>query len=428
MKPRTPLAIAVALVSVCLVLATGPTFARTSPTTSRTTSTTRATTSTAFAFKTSGYGTKVTGGRLPAGSSTTGYDVIGCTNKAGRMRTNNVAEATVPGLGEVSGVRTRVWTTSRHGVVASHSAHAIAAITIARSDFGSLSIGAVTSTSTAYHDSSGFHAKTSTHVGDLVFTPASGPDQVFALPTPDHPLTIPGLVTVYAGQHTTHENASGADADAYALRVEVLATGTSVRVAHSRAGLFSGVTGGVFGGHAAATHVVTAGGDIVASGPNPLLGITCQGTHGRTREKSLASLDLGGQLVVEGADSRVRGTQRADEADGMTRAAVARVSLGGGQVVIDGIVGKASVVRMGHHVRTSARGTRLASISVNGREQAFPKSGVLEIPGLVKLERAVVTRSPRGVSVIGLRITLLDGSGAVVDLAEARLRIRPTGA
>jgi hypothetical protein len=65
---------------------------------------------------------------------------------------------------------------------------------------------------------------------------------------------------------------------------------------------------------------------------------------------------------------------------------------------------------------------------VNGREQAFPKSGVLKIPGLVKLERAVVTRSPRGISVIGLRITLLDGSGAVVDLAEARLRIRPTGA
>jgi hypothetical protein len=27
--------------------------------------------------------------------------------------------------------------------------------------------------------------------------------------------------------------------------------------------------------------------------------------------------------------------------------------------------------------------------------------------------------------VIGLRITLLDGSGAVIDLAEAKLRIRP---
>jgi hypothetical protein len=50
---------------------------------------------------------------------------------------------------------------------------------------------------------------------------------------------------------------------------------------------------------------------------------------------------------------------------------------------------------------------------------------VLEIPGIAKLERGVVTRTHNSISVIGLRITLLDGSGAVVNLAEAKLRIRP---
>jgi hypothetical protein len=108
MKHRT--ALAVALVPLCAGLAFGasPTYAGTS------------TKSTSFALKASGYGTKVKGGQIPAGSSTTGYQVIGCTNKAGESRTNNVAEATVPGLGQASGIKTQLWTTSRNGVVASH--------------------------------------------------------------------------------------------------------------------------------------------------------------------------------------------------------------------------------------------------------------------------------------------------------------------
>jgi len=82
------------------------------------------------------------------------------------------------------------------------------------------------------------------------------------------------------------------------------------------------------------------------------------------------------------------------------------------------------VVRHGHEVLRSARGTRLAGVTVGGQKQIFPKSGVLEIPGVVKLERAVVERSGNGICVIGLRITLLDGSGAVVNLAEATLHVR----
>ena len=413
MKHRT--ALAVALVPLCAGLAfgAGPTYAGASAT------------STSFAFKTSGYGTKIKGGQIPAGSSTTGYQVIGCTNQAGRSRTNNVAEATLPGLGTASGVRTRVWTTSSDGVVASHSTHEIAQLTVAQSGLGSLSIRAITSRATAYHDASGFHTRVATHVGDLVFTPPDGPEQSVPLPTPDQPITVPGLATVYAGLHRTNHSGDGATADGYALRVEVLATGTSVRVAHSHAELYGGLTGGVFGGHAAATRVVTAAGDIVKSGPNPLTLLPCQGTYGHTRQKSLASVDLGGQLVVTGANASTRGVQGARRADGTARAEVARVSLGDGQVVIDGIVGKASVVRTGHHVVRSAKGTRLASITVDGQERTFPKTGVLEIPGVVKLERAVVDRTRTGISVIGLRITVLDGSGAVVNLAEAKLHVGP---
>ena len=64
---------------------------------------------------------------------------------------------------------------------------------------------------------------------------------------------------------------------------------------------------------------------------------------------------------------------------------------------------------------------------VAGREVAMPESGVLTVPGLVRLEKKVVSRKTNGISVVGLRLTLLDGSGAVVDLARANLQVSSSG-
>jgi hypothetical protein len=415
MNHRRIIATAMAPLCAGLALTAGPSYAGHN-------TTHQSSKDTSFAFKTSGFGTRIIGGQLPVGSATTGYKAIGCTNQAGRTRTNNVAEATLPGLGKAMGIKTHVWTTSRHGVVAAHSLHRIGRVALIQSVLGSLSINAITARATAYHDASGFHATTTTHLGGLSFTPPVGPSESFPLPTPDQPLTIPGLATIYAGKHVTRQSHTGSLADAYALRVDVIPTGTSIRVAHSHAELNSGMTGGVFKGHSAATHVVTALGDIVKSGPNPLTTMPCQGTYGQPRQKSLASVDLGGQLVVKGASSREQGNQHGTRAWGTSRAEVARVSLGG-QLVIDGIVGKVSVSRDGAHLKRSAQGTLLGSVTVAGQKQTFPKTGVLEIPGIAKLERGVVSRTHGGISVIGLRITLLDGSGAVVDLGEASLKI-----
>jgi hypothetical protein len=396
-----------------LVLATCPGFAR--PGTTR---------STTYAFKSTGYGTRIVGGQLPAGSDTTGYQVIGCTNQAGKHKQNNVAAATVPGLGTVSGIRTRDWTSAQRGVVASHSTHSIADITLADSSVGSLEIDAITSTARSYHDADGFHSLTSTQIGGITFTPPVGQPQTFPAPTPDQPVAIPGLATIYAGKSRTSHNSHDSSADAFALRVDVVPTGTSVRVAHSHSELHDGMTTGIFGGHSAATHVVTAAGDIAKSGPNPLSVMPCQGTYGKVHAKSLARLDLGGQLIVRGASSGESATQDQHGAHGYEKAEIARLDLGGGQLVVTGIVGKASVQRTPHGVVKSVRGTELGTVTANGQVQKFPPTGVLEIPGVAKLERRVVTRSRSGLKVTALRVTLLDGSGAVIDLGEASMRVR----
>lgn len=379
---------------------------------------------TPFAFSGSGYGSRVLGGQVPAGSDTTAYQAVGCTDRAGVDRTNDVADATVPGLGTLSGARTRVWTTQRRGITASHSSHRIVNLTLASSGLGSLSIDAITSRSTAYHDRSGFHTATSTTIGTITFTPPTGPEQTFPAPTPDQPLEIPGLASLHVGRHLSRHDAHGAKAEAVALRIDVIPTATSVGVAHTRAELHSGLTFGIFRGHSNATRVVHALDDLAHSGPNPLTLMPCQGTYGRVHRKALAHANIGGQLVVHGLSSQVSADQTARSAHGSERAAIARINLGKGQLVVDGIVGKATLRHTDAGLVRSTRGTRIGTITANGQRQVFPRTGVLEIPGLARLERRLVTKSASGVKVVALRVTLLDGSGAVIDLGEAQLQIR----
>jgi hypothetical protein len=414
MSPRSTVLAALVALTTGMAVATGPGYARTA-----------STRGTDFAFHGSGFGSRLAGGQLPAGSSTTAYQAIGCTNRAGVSRANDVADAHLPGLGTLSGVRSRVWTSEHHGVVASHARHTIARLRLADSRLGTLSISAIRSTATAWHDASGFHARAATSLGAIRFTPATGAPQSYTAPSPGRPVVIPGLATIYAGLTHAGHGPDGAHAVADALRIDVVASGTSLRIAKSYATLGSGLTYGVFHGHSDAARVEQALGDVVHGGPNPLTLMPCQGTGGDVKSNALAHVDLGGRLLVSGATSAERGNQSDAAAHGVERASIARLTLGGRQLVVKAIVGRASVTRTRDGTKRSIAGSRIGSVVANGREQTFPSSGVLEIPGVARLERNVVTRTPNGVEVIALRLTLLDGSGAVVDLGEAKLGIRP---
>lgn len=409
----TPLKVTIATVGVGLTIAAaGPGFA--GPTTSHRTTT--------FAFQSSGFGSRVNGGRLPVSSSTTAFQRIGCTNLAGRDRVNDVVDVSLPGLGTLSGVKTHTWTTLKNGVAASHATHSIAELTLASSGVGALTIDAIHSRSTAYHDQSGFHGEASTTVGDITFQPSVGPAQTFSAPTPDHPIAIPGLATITLGRRSSQHDSQSATASADALVVDVIPTGSQVKVAHSHASIGSGLTSGIFRGHANATRVVTALTGLVHSGPQPLVLMGCLGTDGRRIHKSIAAVDVGRQLVVKGLSSSQRASQD-PRGHGFEQASIARVNLGRGQLVVDGLVGRATVSQTDHGIVRSAAGTRLGSITAGGKTVRFPRTGVLEVPGVARLERHMVSRTATGITVVALRITLLDGSGAVINLGEARLQI-----
>ncbi|HYF74094.1 MAG TPA: choice-of-anchor P family protein [Nocardioides sp.] len=377
-----------------------------------------------IALKSSAYGTRLAGGQVPAGSGMTAFSVIACSTRTGIDRGNHVAEAALPSAGTVSGVTTKLWTRKAGDALHSYARSTTAEIVLADSPLGSLSIRGVTSLSHAWYDDKGFHADTTSSIGKIVFTPPAGDPQELDIPAPGQDITIPGLVSIKLGQSVEKANASGSSAWAVALRVKVLATGTDLYVARSKAVAVRGVEHGRFSGYSAGTEADVLGG-VLTSGRNPLALMPCQGTNGQVIGRDDANLDLGGGLKVEAVSARQYGKRFPHRSVAWERGSVAGINLGDGALVIDAVVGKATVTRTaGGGLTRSSAGTVIGSITADGEPQELPLDETLEIPGVAKLEPKVVTKIAGGLKVIALRVTLLDGSGAVINLGSAKVAIR----
>lgn len=383
---------------------------------------------TPFALGAFGIGTAVTGGQLPAESGKTAYRIIGCTNRAPVERSNHVAEAEVPGLGTASGVKTRVWTSRKGGVVASNAVHAVAEVVIGEgSGQGTLVIRGIRSQTRAWHDAEGFNASWATEIGSIMYHPVEGSPEGVEIPTPGQTVEVPGLAKLKLGSHSKHRSDTGARAYATTLKIEVIPSDTKARIAHTSARIGGGVKSALFRGSSNATRV-SALDDLVTSGPNPHLPMPCQGTDGQVQTNDLAELNLGDQIVVSAANTEQQSDQTMRKAWGYEKSSIAEVNLGGGQLVIQGIVAKANVKRKGKQVNRNVRGTTVGSITADGEEHAIPDPGqALEIPGVAMIETRVVEKSKNGIKVTSVRVTLLDGTGAVINLGQAQLKILRSG-
>jgi hypothetical protein len=363
---------------------------------------------------------------VPVDSGATAHRILACTNKVGQDRTNEIADAALPSLGTVSAVKTHVRTIRDGSTVGVLSENTIGKVTLSDSPLGTLLLDAISTTAYAYNDGSAFNATTNTDLAKLQFQPPVGPPLDLALPKPGQPVEIPGFGKVELAHSWKPATANGARAFANGLKVQLYATNTIVRVAHAAAVIGSDVKHGIFAGESYSLGG-TALGNIVTVGKNALLTMPCSGTAGATRARQLAGVDLAGQIVVGAAKSEEMGDQNGKKAWGFERSKVASVSLGNGALVIDGVVGQVNVTRTGpkpKDLSRDANGTTIGSITVNGTPQALPFDQVIEIPGVAKLEPKVVTQVPNGIKVTALRVTLLDGTGAVLELGNARLQIR----
>lgn len=368
-----------------------------------------------------GFGAKVKGGSLPVGSGPIARAVVACNNIAGITKSRGTASVRLGDLGRIEGVRTRVWTRKSGGTISTYARHRIADVVLFDGGAGKLSLTGVTAWARAYHDAAGYHTSARTGVVTITYTPKGGDPQSFPLPGPGQPITIPGVATIRLGGTSQVHGKNRAVSQATGLRVHLSATNTTVALAHAVARMID-ARNGVFGGIAYGLRARVLG-DLVGVGQTPQVFMPCQGTDGDVLQSSAATVDIQDLLHagVTEVTEKASGTRRA--AEGWEQAKIADVDLANGRIHIEGIKARAYVrrERSGHLVRSS-KGTGTVVITVNGNPQQIPVDG-LEIPGLVKINTNLVKKLKGGLQVTAVRLTLLDGSGAVVDLGVARMRV-----
>jgi hypothetical protein len=377
---------------------------------------------TEFAFKANGYGTSASGGQVPVGSDRTALSSIACTSDAGKANRNFVEETEVPGLGTVRGVYSRVSTSRKGGVTASSSVHKVAEIVLADTPLGSLTIDGVESTTRASHDGSAFDASAETKIAGITFTPPVGEPQTLPIPSPGQPLEIPGLAVLTLGRTIEKETRENARAYAVGLVVKVIPTDTVVKVARSVAKLERGFKTGIFKGSGVPVKANVLG-ELVEVGRVITQVMPCLGTGGELDASDAADVDLGDQVLVDGASARQRGNQTARKANGMESSFVAELNLAD-QLVVEAISSKVKVTRMASGKLKRSATASFGAITVGGQPQSLDQLGELEIPGVAKIQTGLRKKIKDGIRMIGVRITLLDGTGAVIDLATSKLSIR----
>jgi hypothetical protein len=186
----------------------------------------------------------------------------------------------------------------------------------------------------------------------------------------------------------------------------------------------------VYGGSAFATKL-TALDDILTSGRTVPTSVPCVGTDGAWTDNQASDTDLSGNLLASGLTSRQQSgpTAPGGRPEVTTSSRVGLADLGDG-LLVQVVKARAHVMRTATGYETDIAGTSIGGITYNGEEQTFPEGeDVIEIPGVATLQRAIVTEGPRSISVVGLRVTLLDGSQAVgvLDLGYAKAALQPSG-
>ncbi len=410
---------------------------------------------TPFAYQGSAYGTRVSLGRPNEGgvsSGRTAWSVLGCTAMAPIRHENgsDVAKLNANSMIEVGAVTsvTSSYRRPKTKTFGSRSVNKVASLTIGSEDGPRLEFGALTTVADAFNKAGRFAAKADIDLLDVHAvgitpggdTPGPLSDLLDAIDQGDDQLVeaviegagtngidVPGVGTIYpAGSQRTPSNNKGATANAYGMRV-VLENGSRVNIGRAWAHISESDPAGVFAGNAYGFEAVVAEG-VAGLGRTPYQNLPCIGTNGEWRPNTLASAPQNAQLNADTLKAETYGKPFADgRAVARSRASVADISLGGGQLEIKGVVGQVNVFqnRRGRVVRRTTEGTRIGAIVANGEAQEIPAPGEsLEIPGLAFIKAGVRQNlGKRGLRVYAVRVEMLDGTGLVLDIGVAKAKI-----
>lgn len=408
---------------------------------------------TPYAYQAWAYGTRVVAGseQGAVGSGPTVRSLLGCTKVAPKQSyKNGLAQLGDNSMFSAAAVVSRAETYRRPArkVFGSRSHNQVADVVIGAADGPQLVVGSLRATANTYARNGKFGGG-----GNVSFLKLDvrgelpeqldGPAQELVDAFDDNlngavktvleearaagvPVVIPGIGEISLGESYKRVNRRAVSVRTYALRVK-LENGSVANIGHAFSRVRRDVPESVFSGRAHATEATMLQGNVrlgrLANIPLP-----CPGTNGRWTSVSEAGVNLPGAARLSGLRSQAFGVERSNgRTIGRTRSQIADVNLGGGQVVLSGIRGQVNVVAdpRGRILSRTLRGTTVGSITVNGETQRVPGPGQrLVVPGVVRVEVAQRENlGTRGVAVTAARVTMLDGSGTVVNLGNARARI-----
>ena len=365
----------------------------------------------------SAHGSLVTGNRV-IGAGKTAHSAM-CTTQFPKRSGNNVAgsKPTLAPVADLGGVETSNVTTRPRGLRTITSTARVAR--------GSLFEGRVTfkglhSESSVQKTARGF---TLGHDVDLVELAIDGNTIPIGRNLKPATYRVPGLGSLHVNHQKSRRGSKSAKSLTEVLRLE-LVDGTSVRVGRSYAKMH-GAALGTFRGSAWGSDITAL--DLISSGRTGHQPLPCRGTNGKVLSNDTANAGIPGVLRV-GTTTSTAQTQKVGRrgAKAITSANIADVRIAGGRITLDAIRSRSKVVRRGNGSVAKQPFSRVLGLEIDGEAHALPVDGrALVIPGLARIETALVKKSKRSLAVTALRVTLLDGyeHPVVINLGNSKASV-----
>jgi hypothetical protein len=377
-------------------------------------------------FGAAAWGTTVRAAGGIVTSGRTALASLGCTNRTGLERVNNVAGVSLGDLGSVGAV-TSTASTSRVGD--RYVARSVSQVAGATLLGGQVELTGITTVATASKDAAGYHAHATTTIAHLVVggveVELTGGEQV---------IDIPGVAKLTIAHSNALRRADHSSASGTGVTLELVGGGAVVKIGNAEASADGRQTDAIFTGNAYTSQVVVGG--VVTAGRTAVKKLPCIGTFGQDRSNSTLASDLGSLGTIGVTKSTVNATAT-PQPDATVTAEVADVSLkvvGLATINIVGIKAQAHVQEaLDGTVTTDLGGSTVGSIKV--KPLGLPAITIpipsqpntsIELPlglGSIDFMSTRDLRGGRGLEVVALQVHLAL-TDTHVTLASASATIR----